>query len=971
MNKLTVYTSTGQPIQELDIGKDITAPFIYKLADIRKVGTKGGGHSKTVRLPGTKTNNQFFGGLYDVNVDYTTFNPNLKTFVRWVSADEETMSGFMKLAKVFVDDMDEVWYDVVIYDTTVDFWNEIEGKFLFENTYLDDLSHVWNGTNIKNSWTTDWDQLGYFYPALYNSVTPGYVQSGVYSPRTYTERLYPAIFHKRALDMIIKEAGYTWSGTLKENEVYEREIIPYTGDHPNVTLSEAEKRKFKAGFNSTPLGYTNLAPSVPNSGKIRNANRADWNYLGTQQFPDEAGGSYGFNDNFNLWASPLYTAPAGGKYAFNMNLIRETQIQYYKQGNPTNNLEYFVNFMVYAEIDTGTTVYTSTGVVLSSNEWWFNNSAGDTSGTFIEQTKIDTLVFPASSVGGLGGNTSGNYFLLGTGWTVRFYIGYSSTGLRKSKSGLPPYYSGNQDANKKFRIETVQYRLKAGSFVEVSDALSIYGEGYYTPYEAFINKKIKYKDLFNDIIARYNAHIYPNPDKEKDLVIDTGETFYNPDPADTVDWSHKKENDELDQIKHMAELQSERFLLTYKESGDDFTKTYKGVTGEIYGQHEHRFTNAFVKGVKKVETPFSDTPIAELDRMYYPAIEQGTKDGAMRVLYAPKGGVEMLEWNSLRYFKLIADDGIHLLGVSGSRYPYAGHLQNPNAVNDVTAYDVVDDNDINFGQCAYLFPQTMLGITSLPIHTLEFRYWRNRIDQMNRGKMLTTLLDLNSRDIQRIRKKPYTRIWINNAYWQANKIHYEGNDQLRKLTKVELVSIGNLKHIPGRIIKPVRPTIGDFPIKPVKDTSLTNYIGNTAVNWDVKGTYNEVQDKTEDVFIRGHENKVITGSRFVNIQNSNRVVVQGEYVTVIGTDDITVKGDNVTVINGVLYDGDKARALFNIIEGGEDEIRAIDTKSEINLIESGENSNLNRFAENPINMIDSETGLNNVILTDGTNPSRR
>lgn len=958
MNKLTVYTSTGQAVQELDIGEQITAPFIYKLADIRNPEKKGGSFSKTIKLPGTDVNNQFFGGLYDVNVDYTTFNPSLKTYVRWVSADEEVLSGYMKLNKVYVDDLDDVWYDVTIFDTTVDFWAEIEGKYVFELPNLNELAHVWSGLNIKASWTTDWNQLGYFYPLMKNSLGAGNSKTV-----TYPERLYPAAFHKRLLDMIIRSHGYTWSGTLKTNPVYEREIIPYTGDHPNVTLSDAANRKFKAGWNADQVGFSSFHGATVNAGYIRNTNRTDWNFLGTASFPEETGGNFGFNDNNSVWASPLYTAPENGQYAFNLNLALRAQMQYYKSGNPANSQDYTVNFMVYAEVNTGSGSVLSSGVSLNPFAWYIPKDSADTSSTFLLQDVTTNMVFPASSV--LGSYTNGNYFTLQVGWTVRFYLGYSSTGLRKAKQGNPPYYDNNLDANKEVRIESFGFKMRGGSFVECNDSLSAYGQGNFIPYIAFINKKMKEKDLFTDLFARYNAHIYMNPDKEKDIVIDTGETFYDPAPEDTVDWSDLKENDEHDQIQHMAELQNERLLLTYQQGGDDFSKDYTGNTGEIYGQHEHRFTNSFVKGVRKIETPFTETPIIEVDEFYFPAVEAKEKDGALRVLYAPKGGVQMKTFSSLRFFVLVANDGQHTLGVSGSFYPYAGHLQNPRRVNDTTVYDVTNDNDINFGTNAYLYPQSMIGVTSLPPYTLEERYWARRVDQMNRGKMLTTLLNLTSRHINLIRKKPYTRVWINNAYWQVNMINYEGNDQLRKLTPVELISIHNLRHIKGRIIKPVRPTLDGVISVFNPNISGTNAVGNGVSIYSVKGVRNKIGDNANDVHITGNDNVVFPNQIRINIQNSNNVVIKGSNVTVIDTDDVIVDSSNVTIIKGVLFQGETQTRLYNLIDSGEDEIRAIEAESKFNLIDSGKNVNLNRFAQNPIALINSDTGINKTIRTNG------
>ena len=62
----------------LDMDQNFDVAIQYSIADIRNVSKRNAAYSKTVVLPGTKNNNFWFGNLFDVNADFTAFNPNVK-----------------------------------------------------------------------------------------------------------------------------------------------------------------------------------------------------------------------------------------------------------------------------------------------------------------------------------------------------------------------------------------------------------------------------------------------------------------------------------------------------------------------------------------------------------------------------------------------------------------------------------------------------------------------------------------------------------------------------------------------------------------------------------------------------------------------------------------------------------------------------------------------------------------------------
>ena len=84
----------------LDMTQEIDVALQYSIADIKDISKRNAAYSKTIILPGTKKNNYWFGNLFDVNADFTMFNPNKKTSAKLLVNTEVVMDGFLQLRKI-------------------------------------------------------------------------------------------------------------------------------------------------------------------------------------------------------------------------------------------------------------------------------------------------------------------------------------------------------------------------------------------------------------------------------------------------------------------------------------------------------------------------------------------------------------------------------------------------------------------------------------------------------------------------------------------------------------------------------------------------------------------------------------------------------------------------------------------------------------------------------------------------------
>ena len=65
--------------QEMDLKKGLGFGINYSIDDVRKIEKKNSNYSKTITLVGSREVNKLMGGLFDINADFTFFNPNKKT----------------------------------------------------------------------------------------------------------------------------------------------------------------------------------------------------------------------------------------------------------------------------------------------------------------------------------------------------------------------------------------------------------------------------------------------------------------------------------------------------------------------------------------------------------------------------------------------------------------------------------------------------------------------------------------------------------------------------------------------------------------------------------------------------------------------------------------------------------------------------------------------------------------------------
>ena len=798
--------------QELEVEGEFGFGLNYNIDDVKDPSKRNGNYSKSITLAGTKKANKLLGNLYDINSDFTFFNPNIRTPAKIVVNSTTVMSGYMRLISVDKSfhsstDGNNVSYKVNIQSDTSDFFAEIKDRKLEDLSYSD-FNHVLSKANIEDSWSHTPKDV-YVYPLLKNT-------QNIYTCTDFK----PAIFHKAYLKRIAIEAGYTVSGGLmddstEEGAAYAKDIIPFNGESLGLSDAVIESKRFQA---SQTVDELVCSVTIASGNMNPTQCRGDFDFINDD--------TTGTNFNNGDYLPTLSKFESDG--SSNCNFIMPHKVQIEVSSPSTNVLmsNSAFRYRVYLKIDGVRQVAVSNGV--------FNTPDLNAANSYSSNTTFN--------VGGYAPNIS----TLNADRVSFEYECYNQTSVNLNGVSI--------DITIK---DTVLSNEVNGSQVLEGDDLLMSNA---------IPKDVKQTDLITDLIKRYNAYIYVNPDNEKDIVFDTRDGFYG--SGNTLDWTNKKDYSKKDTIKLLSELQSKELEFTYTSDKDALNTQYSdSVGGDIFGVNKVEFQNDFVKGTKKIQTPFAPTPLvgnSPSASAIVSSIDKDSPNNKIRVLHY--GGMKNCLPTKLWVFEYLTSFTTPSYATQAySTYPYAGHLDDP--INPTL--------DLNFGLNEFSFYDELENSTTANLYN---RFWKNYVEQINEGKLLTCYFNLNEVDIHKVKNNMNNKIFVKDSYYYINKI-VDYNPVVKGVTKVELLKIKDgIKFVTESIKQPVNYNKAEIYSVIYKDekgnysesanvtfNGSNNYVGANSDNSVVFGNGNYIASDVPNGFIIGANNKEVTiaGGGFV------------------------------------------------------------------------------------------------------------
>jgi hypothetical protein len=830
-------------------------PLTKEAYDVNNPQKRLSDYSKTITIPEGKLVNQIFEHAFDVNVDYLTFNPNLKTSYQILQDGVLVIDGYCQLLAIKnVDGL--VTYEIAATGKVGNLFEKIKDKYL-QDLDLSALDHAWSQANVVDSWTAPIGE-GYVYPMIDIGGRSRYDNWKV-------QDFKPAIYLKQYIDAILSEAGYTYDSTFFDTTLFKSLIVPYGSGKILLDNAAILCKEFSAECITSDLVQcqsivypANLANSILVFDKADFISDyyerviADGGVLENQTCLEAAYPNEYFNtceDEYNEMTG-IYTAGADNKISLqgvlNFDLIYTESSQL--TTNYFNAVPQFFSFKAYVNCY----------VVLNRSGVY---SVIQTLQLDITQNAIDnplagpSSLLPNNSITYVTGElslTEGDQVFLAIG-TVKY----------SGSFGGPNIITYENDID-------FEFRLKTGSTLASKYLETELGIGETIIANLVIPKQIKQVDLFSSIIKRFNLYIDYDALDDNNLIIETRDDYLTSDKVD-IEQIVDRSRDYL--IKPLGALDAGRFIFADQEDKDSNNDNYKNIYDEVYGQQIINVDNDFITTDKTIGTIFAPTPLYSVENndRVISAMLFVNENGQVTEATAK---IRLLYWGGLLPTQKPWTLGLDLFINNQSFYPYAGHLDNP--------YDPTFD--LNWGVPKQLFYNFNYG----KVYTLNYPntncynfFWKKYIDEITdkNSKILECYLALRPYDYNELSfRKNY---YIDGSYWRLlSVVDYDATSG--QTTKCSFLKV-----------EPKSAFVGD--IKPIYGGTGTFEDGSDLPIGDALVKPNGNSGQTQDSLQFGQSVK--GGTRSIIASDNISQSLNSVNALIVGSDYSEVNADNVTIIN--------------------------------------------------------------------------
>ena len=613
--------------ESIDLLEDVSIPITYSIADIRNPEQRQGTFTKTIAIPGTKTNNKLFSHIFRVSKlsQSTDFNPALKADCLILEDSIEILRGSLRLIDISYQENGEIIWNCAVFGQTSDLF------FSINNDKLTDLdlsayNHNWTKANVVNSWGAT-RGIGYVYPMIdYGTNTD------ITLTKWAIKDFFPAIYVKQYLDSIFASAGYTYTSTFFNSAFFKSLIVPFNKAALKLSATDILNRSASVKMlAATTLDSTTLqfASNVRQGISQKTYNIWGW----TEEVSDP-------NNNF---ISTGFTAPVNGWYNLDIffNATSWDVLTYPTGTSATSDRYYNMTIDV---------VNINTGLNLIQNF------------TVREQRVSDSLniINPCQQKVYIA---AGHVIKVNLNITQTFTYTTNITGASTGAARLIV------DSGSYFRV-TAQEQL---------------GENSPIPIKSVIPENVLCKDFISGLIKMFNLYIEPDKANAKNLIIKTRDTFYS-DETNILDWSDKVNYNVPWKITPLGELDFKRLIFKYKEDQDKYNKKYRNSYLEPYGTRNVIVSNDFLTNDKVIEPVFSATPsyrpdLRSISKRVYPIIVTDSDQ-------TTGSNIRILQFNGTKFLDLWELYSESVGSQIYNAYPYTGMVDDADNPNYDLAFDV-------------------------------------------------------------------------------------------------------------------------------------------------------------------------------------------------------------------------------------------------------------------------------------------
>jgi len=742
----------------VDISDDVQFSLNFAIADILMPEKRNTSFSKTIKLPGTKTNNILFSHIFDLTKQISSsdglvnfspdFNPNLKADCKIFKDNILQLKGILQLVQI--NRVGESYeYEVVVFGTLKNIMLNIGEKKL-EELDMSEYNHAFTYTNMKESWDTRIQKNGANYTNFVsgNPKGEGYVYPTIdygytNSPASIKlENSYPAIYLREYMTKIFAYAGFTWTSAFFDSVFFKRLIIPFNKKEAILTDTERLNRSFLAKIKQTAVTYSGDAPNKKTFVINFNNDSTDGAFDTTNQYTNTKDG-FDYSDPIERFQAydefPISPIPSTcriskkGSYDFSTTL--DFQVFHYDDA--------------FTELNPQSVLSRVTVTIMKG-----------TTGSIGPIATTGTIETTATSNGFVGTLKASN-ISCNVGDYIFVTIAYTQSTNPNVATADPKMILASGSS---FYNTPVANPILLGDLMYLNSA---------------IPKGIPVKDLFMSVIKMFNLYVQPDPDNETNLLIEPLIDFYSGNTV--IDWTDKIDYSKQSIIKPCSAIEGKDYIFRYKPDNDYYNADYLKVTGSNYGEKNISIANDFLKGQKVIEPIFSPTPSVGIigSKMVIPRIVNiDNNTGAVtphssniRLLYY--GGVLNPEGS----WSWHGNNGA--LVYSETTYAYAGHLDHP----FTPTLDLLFDTPKQI----YWGGPSNIG-TTYTDNNVYNKYWSQFVSEITdkNSKVVTLYARLRTLDIFSLNFKNF--IHVAGVNYRLNKV-IDYNPTSEEVCKIELSKI--------------------------------------------------------------------------------------------------------------------------------------------------------------------------------------
>ena len=793
---------------QLDTYDDIDISLTYQIDDIQDITVKKSSFSKTIILPGTPINNQYFKNIFDVNIDIseTSYNPKKALPVQVLIGDELVFQGNLQLLNI-ITNQKQVDYEVVITGVFKNIMLAFADYYI-NQLNLDEYNHYRDVGTISNTWdnyisinsptssvlTQPGD--GYIYPMIVNGQNPIVGANGLLTFNAFD--MNPAVYIKTIMDKMFEYAGYTYTSNFFNSEYFRSLVLPtdtpqyssedITDKTVRVTFANPQPFVAPSGVTqsnnylftpaSTLSGTVALSPMLPKSNSYwSNFTNGTWWFPMTQE-----SGNYGgiqMQDPNNEWISSginRYTATTAGFYSIDL----DNQFYMFYKHKTGASFKYL----------SGAISYVARIYKVSAN------------GTLTSLASTGTATVPALTITPPGAEASGTYngsayVIPGSGLIPSGFLCTSQP--HQMNLSVPSVWL---NAGEQIRINFQILYPNTVTWQSVSDQVYIGAIGARTiggqvnrlevkpavtnNYSvnniiklAVMLPSMKMRDFFINIIKMFNLMVSDNPNLQNDLIIEPRDDYFN-SKRKVRDWTNILDYDQDIKQTPMSELDTKTYKFTYSDDDDYYNNLYQQQSGKVYGEYTVDFLNDFSTTTKELELEFAPSPNSDnmLNTFIAPFFcDIDTSNALKPIKVKPRIMFVKKLTNSGKFYKLRENPNDP--GQAFSEYIYAGMYDDP---TDPTY-------SLEFGNSNVLYYNTSLCCPNNNLINQFYLTTLNDITDVN-AKLLEAYFHLTPSDINQFDFRDI--ILIDNSYWRVNTIVDYNPNAIDRTTKVILYKLNYL-----------------------------------------------------------------------------------------------------------------------------------------------------------------------------------